>query len=118
MPVRVVIAPGYGSRTFGIRYAQLGGDLNEHALVISVEAIRLPRSESNVQVQISIIVEVGPGMRHGPSLSHELRLNSLKTRPRLLGRQRVGGRAESQAQSGEEENSAGKAISEHEASEV
>jgi hypothetical protein len=75
--ITIVVPPGSCPGFFFISEALLPSDVSEGAEVVSIEPIR-PPAKADEQVQISIAIEVGPGVNLRPRGVEDIRLNRSK----------------------------------------
>jgi hypothetical protein len=75
MTVGIEIAPGCGPSVGQVGHAEIGAYLGEFAVIIAIQTIRQIRFESDEQVKITIVVEVGPAIGLTTGSGEKFRLN-------------------------------------------
>ena len=81
-PVGVRIAPRRGARVGQIRHAGLGRDLDERAAIVAVQTVRDAVLEADEQIEIAVVVVVGPATRLAAGRGEQVRLHELEARRR------------------------------------
>ena len=78
--VAVEVAPRRGARVVEIGDAELRGDVRERAVVVAIETVRLALPEADEQIEVAVVVEVGPAVRLTAGGGEEIRLDELEAR--------------------------------------
>ena len=78
MTVSVEVAPRRSPGVGQVGQAQLGGHLPERAAVVPIEPIREAGLVSDEQVEVAIVVEVGPAIRLSTGAGEQIWLNQLE----------------------------------------
>ena len=80
LTVAVEVAPRRGPGIVQVGQIQLGGHLPERAIVMPIEPIREVGLEPDKQVEVAIVVEVGPAIRLTAGAGEQVWLNQLEVR--------------------------------------